>query len=105
MQRRLAGGGIEGSPQGLAVDDLHAGAGLAELVEEQSEAAGEACRVEQAEQAREGVRARQPCRQVDELCEQSRTVTAEIGESAKSTQLSAPQIDAVRAMVRNASRL
>ncbi len=58
MQRRAAGGAVEGMAQGLAVDRRHASGAFGKALHETQEAAVELDRIEQAKHAREGVMAR-----------------------------------------------
>ena len=80
MQRRAAGGAIEGAPQRLAVDGEHAVAGGAEIVEKGLEGAGEGRRIEQPEHPAEGVVARQAILQAQEFPQQRLAVLGEFRE-------------------------
>jgi hypothetical protein len=79
VQGRLAGRPVEGPAQGLAVHGHHARDGLSEAPHEAEEAVVEACRVEVAEQAGEGVVARDAVAQRQELPEERRLVPTEQG--------------------------
>ena len=80
MQGRPLGRPVERAPQRLAVERDDARAGLAEGIEEAREAAGEGRRIEQPEQPRERVVARQAAGQGQELPKQPLPVTPEIRE-------------------------
>ena len=80
VQRRAAGGAVEGAAQRLAVDGEHPVAGGAEVVEEGLEGAPEGRRIEQAEHPGEGVVARQAILQAQEFPQQRLAVLGELGE-------------------------
>lgn len=80
VQRRAFCDGVEGATQCLAVDCNGAWPDLAEVIEEAGEAGGEVLRVEQAEQAREGVMAGQAARQFEELLKQGAPILGKVRE-------------------------
>ena len=80
VQRRAARGAVERAPQRLAVDGEHPVARRPEIVEEGLEAPREGGGVEQAEDAAEGVMARQAIPEAQEFPQQRLAVLGELGE-------------------------
>jgi hypothetical protein len=101
VQGRAAGGAVERPAQGLAVDRQHPGPLGPEVVEERLEGAAERLRIEQPEDAAERVVARQAILQAKNS---RKSTSRSSANSAKSTQLSAPQTDATSAIVRMSSK-